>query len=48
MLQCRGIEGREVRVAGWVQEHPHRSRGEGGLDMGFPGGGGETGKGDNI
>jgi hypothetical protein len=27
MLQCRGIEGREVGVGGWVEEHPYRSRG---------------------
>jgi hypothetical protein len=27
MLQCREIEGREVGVGGWVEEHPHRSRG---------------------
>jgi hypothetical protein len=27
MPQCRGIEGREVGVGGWVEEHPHRSRG---------------------
>jgi hypothetical protein len=27
MLQCRGTEGREVEVGGWVEEHPHRSRG---------------------
>jgi hypothetical protein len=27
MPQCRGIEGREVEVGGWVEEHPHRSRG---------------------
>jgi hypothetical protein len=26
MAQCRGIEGREVEVGGWVEEHPHRSR----------------------
>jgi hypothetical protein len=26
MPQCRGIEGRDVRVGGWV-EHPHRSWG---------------------
>jgi hypothetical protein len=25
--QCRGIEGREVGVGGWVEEHLHRSRG---------------------
>jgi hypothetical protein len=27
MPQCRGVEGREVEVCGWVEEHPHRSRG---------------------
>jgi hypothetical protein len=27
MPQCRGIEGGEVGVGGWVEEHPHRSRG---------------------
>ena len=27
MPQCRGIEGREAGVGGWVEEHPHRSRG---------------------
>ena len=27
MPQCRGIEGREVGVGGWVEEHPHRSKG---------------------
>ena len=27
MPQCRGIEGGEVGVCGWVKEHPHRSRG---------------------
>ena len=46
MPQCRGTEGREVGVGGWVEEHPHRSRerenGIGGL------GGGETRKGANI
>ena len=26
MPQCRGIEGMEVGVGGWVEEHPHRSR----------------------
>jgi hypothetical protein len=26
MPQCRGIEGGEVGVGGWVEEHPHRSR----------------------
>ena len=27
MPQYRGIEGREVGVSEWVEEHPHRSRG---------------------
>ena len=27
MPQCRVIEGGEVRVGGWVDEHPHRSSG---------------------
>jgi hypothetical protein len=27
MPQCRGTEGGEVGVGGWVEEHPHRSRG---------------------
>jgi hypothetical protein len=27
MPQCRGSEGGEVGVGGWVEEHPHRSRG---------------------
>jgi hypothetical protein len=27
MPQCRGIEDREVGVAGWVEEHTHISRG---------------------
>jgi hypothetical protein len=26
MSQCRGIEGEEVGVDGWVEKHPHRSR----------------------
>jgi hypothetical protein len=29
MSQCRGIEGREAEVGGWVYEHPHRSMGRG-------------------
>jgi hypothetical protein len=31
MYQCRGIEGGrwEAGVGGWVEEHPHRSRGMG-------------------
>ena len=27
MPQCRGIEGGEAGVDGWVEEHCHRSRG---------------------
>ena len=27
MPQCRGIEGGEVEVGGWVFEHHHRGRG---------------------
>ena len=27
MPYCRGIEGGEVGVGGWVGEHPYRSRG---------------------
>jgi hypothetical protein len=27
MPQCRAIKGREVKVGGWVEEHPHRNRG---------------------
>ena len=27
MPQCRGTEGGEVQVGGWVEEHPPRSRG---------------------
>jgi hypothetical protein len=46
MSQCRGTEGREVGVGGWVEEHTHRYTGkEDGIE-GFCGGGG--GKGDNI
>jgi hypothetical protein len=26
MPQCRGIEGREMGVGGWVEEHLHRGR----------------------
>jgi hypothetical protein len=33
MSQYRGIEGREVGVSGWVEEHPHRGKGE--WDRGF-------------
>jgi hypothetical protein len=47
MDQCRRIEGGELGVSGEVEEHPHRSRGEGGCDRVFLGGK-ETGKGDNI
>ena len=27
MPQCRGTEIGEVGVGGWLEEHPHRSRG---------------------
>jgi hypothetical protein len=27
MPQYRGMEGREVGVGGWVEEHPHSNRG---------------------
>ena len=27
MPQCRGIEGREAGVGGWMEEYPHRNRG---------------------
>jgi hypothetical protein len=27
MPQCRVIEGREMGVGGWAEEHTHRSRG---------------------
>ena len=47
MPQCKGIEGGEVGVGEWVEEHLHRSRGEGGCGRMFPGGRG-TGKRDNI
>jgi hypothetical protein len=38
MPQCRGIEGGEAGVGRWVEEHPHRSRGEGRI-RGFQEGG---------
>jgi hypothetical protein len=38
MSQCRGMEGGEVGVGGWVEEHPQRSRGRGDGIGGFPGG----------
>jgi hypothetical protein len=47
MPQCRVIEGGEVGVAGWVEEHHYRSRGEGRCDRVFVGRR-ETWKGDNI
>jgi hypothetical protein len=28
-------KGEEVRVSGYMEEHPHRSRGKGGWDRGF-------------
>ena len=46
MPQCRGIEGGEVGVDGWVEEHPHRSRGREDRIGGFLEGG--TRRGDNI
>jgi hypothetical protein len=43
MPQCRATESREVGVIGWVEEHPHRSRGrEDGIRVFF--GGGRLGK----
>ena len=42
MPQCRGIEGGEMGVAGWVEEHPQRSKGSENV-IGW-----ETDKGDNI
>ena len=35
MPQYKAIEGREVGVCGWVEEHPHRSRGVGRCDRVF-------------
>ena len=46
MPQCRGTEGRDVGVGGWIEEHSHRSRGRKNGIGGFQGG--EMGKGDNI
>jgi hypothetical protein len=44
MPQCSGIEGREVGVGGYVEVHPHRSRGrEDGI--GYYQEGGKLGKG---
>jgi hypothetical protein len=38
MPQCRGTEGgRWEWVGGWVEEHPHRSRGREDRIGGFPG-----------
>jgi hypothetical protein len=48
MPQCREIEGGEVGVGGWVEEHPLRSRGREDGIGGFREGGREMGKGDNI
>jgi hypothetical protein len=42
MPQYVGMEGGEVGMGGWLEEHSHRSRG--GWDRGFPGGR-ESGKG---
>ena len=46
MPQCKGIEGREVEVGVWVEQHPHRSRGRED-EMGVSRKGGSR-KGDNI
>jgi hypothetical protein len=35
MPQCRGIKGGEAGVGGWVEEHPHRSKGRGDKIGGF-------------
>jgi hypothetical protein len=44
MPQCKGIEGGEVGVGGWVVEHPHRSRGrEEGIGSFWEGGNWERG-----
>jgi hypothetical protein len=48
MPQCRGIEGREAEVGGWVKEHRHRSRRRGNGIGGLQRGNWETGKGNNI
>ena len=46
MPRYGGIEGREVGMGWWVEEHPHRSRGrEDDIGVFW---GGETRKGDNI
>ena len=48
MPQCRGIEGREVGVGGWVGGGTlSYKQGEGGWNRGFLGEGG-AGKGNNI
>lgn len=39
MPQCRGIEDGEAEVGGWVEEHPHRSRGREGVIECFEEGG---------
>jgi hypothetical protein len=44
MPQYRGIEGREVGVSEWVEEHPHRSRGREDV-IGYFREGGKLGKG---
>jgi hypothetical protein len=44
MPQCRGIEGGEVGVGWWVEEHLHRSRGREDVIGYFPEGG-KPGKG---
>jgi hypothetical protein len=45
MPSFRGIEGKEVGVGGWVEEHPHRSRGREDGIGGFQEGVGKPGKG---
>jgi hypothetical protein len=44
MLQCRGIEGREVGVGMWVEGHLHRSSGREDV-IGYFWEGGKPGKG---
>jgi hypothetical protein len=38
MPQYRGLEGKEVGMGGWVEEHLHRSKEERGCDIVFLGG----------
>ena len=45
MPQCRGTEGEEVVMSGWIEEYPHRRRRRGdGIGCFL----GEVGEGDNI